>query len=102
MINAAWRKSFAMALSAILFIALVGLAFLLDLQSRSYIYSLVYAVILCGVPVLTFLLVNGTQKDIVLQVARVLVSALVGFYGLLPLGAIFDKMNWPIFHSWGL
>jgi hypothetical protein len=31
-----------------------------------------------------------------------LVSIILGFFLMIPLSMIFDKMNWPLFHSWGL
>jgi hypothetical protein len=31
----------------------------------------------------------------------VVISAIVGFHLLIPLMAVFDAMDWPIFHSWG-
>ena len=32
----------------------------------------------------------------------VVISAIVGFHLLIPLMAVFDAMDWPIFHSWGI
>ena len=40
----------------------------------------------------------GTAKRII----RIAVSAIVGLLALLPVGDLFDRMDWPIFHSWGL
>jgi hypothetical protein len=31
----------------------------------------------------------------------VVISAIVGFHLLIPVMAVFDAMDWPIFHSWG-
>ena len=31
-----------------------------------------------------------------------LASVVLGFFLMFPLGKLFDTMNWPIFHSWGL
>lgn len=31
-----------------------------------------------------------------------LASITVGFLLMLPLAALFNTMNWPLFHSWGL
>jgi hypothetical protein len=32
----------------------------------------------------------------------VVISAIVGFHLLIPLMAVFDAMDSPIFHSWGI
>ena len=32
----------------------------------------------------------------------VIVSAVIGFLLLWPLGAVFAKLGWPLFHPWGL
>jgi hypothetical protein len=32
----------------------------------------------------------------------VLVSIVMGFFLMIPLAMLFDFMNWPLFHSWGL
>jgi len=29
-------------------------------------------------------------------------SIVAGFFLMFPLGMVFDAMNWPLFHSWGL
>lgn len=31
-----------------------------------------------------------------------LASAVIGFLLMFPLAGIFNAMNWPIFHSWGI
>lgn len=31
-----------------------------------------------------------------------LASIVLGFFLMAPLGALFDAMNWSLFHSWGL
>jgi hypothetical protein len=31
-----------------------------------------------------------------------LVSIVFGFLLMIPLAMLFDAMNWPLFHSWGL
>ncbi|MGD1106720.1 MAG: hypothetical protein ABR865_06715 [Terracidiphilus sp.] len=33
---------------------------------------------------------------------HVLVSIVLGFVLMIPLGLLFDAMNWPLFHTWGL
>jgi hypothetical protein len=30
------------------------------------------------------------------------VSVIIGFFLMAPLGMLFDRMNWPLFHTWGL
>jgi hypothetical protein len=39
---------------------------------------------------------------IVKRIIRVAVATVIGLLGLLPVGDLFDRMGWPIFHSWGL
>jgi hypothetical protein len=34
--------------------------------------------------------------------ARLLISIVAGFLLMWPLGALFGRMNWPVFHLWGL
>lgn len=29
-------------------------------------------------------------------------AIILGFFLMAPLGMLFDKMNWPLFHTWGL
>jgi hypothetical protein len=29
-------------------------------------------------------------------------SAMLGFFAMIPLALLFDRMNWPAFQSWGL
>jgi hypothetical protein len=31
-----------------------------------------------------------------------LASIILGFFLMIPLAMLFDAMNWPLFHSWGL
>lgn len=33
---------------------------------------------------------------------RLVLAVAGGFVLMIPLGALFDFMNWPVFHSWGL
>jgi hypothetical protein len=33
---------------------------------------------------------------------EILIAAIVGSLLLWPLAVLFDRMNWPVFHSWGL
>jgi hypothetical protein len=100
--NILWRKLIAGILSVLIFAGLFKLAGLLDLGPKNFVYALSYGVVLLGCPIMMFLLVSGSERRTVLQALRIVLSLLMGFLGLLPLGALFDTMNWPIFHSWGL
>lgn len=97
-----FRKVIATIVSLLVFLGLYRLAGLLDLGPRSFVYGLTYGVVLLGCPIVTYLIVSRATNRMVLQSIRVVVSLLVGFLGLLPLGALFDTMNWPVFHTWGL
>ena len=36
------------------------------------------------------------------KTVRIIVYAICGFFLMFPLGYLFDTMEWPLFHSWGL
>lgn len=42
------------------------------------------------------------MRSIALIVLTGLGSIVLGFFLMLPLGLLFDRMNWPLFHTWGL
>lgn len=42
------------------------------------------------------------MKRIALIVLIGLGSIVLGFFLMMPLGLLFDAMNWPLFHTWGL
>ena len=42
------------------------------------------------------------MKSIVLIMLTGLGSIVLGFLLMVPLGLMFDAMNWPLFHTWGL
>jgi hypothetical protein len=37
-----------------------------------------------------------------LTALRLLGSFVLGFFLMIPLAMLFDFMNWPLFHSWGI
>ena len=41
---------------------------------------------------------NTTMKGVL----RYFLAIVGGLIFLVPLGALFDRMNWPVFHGWGL
>jgi hypothetical protein len=43
--------------------------------------------------------VGGDSVRLALQIVGSIIS---GFLLMIPLGMLFDAMNWPLFHSWGL
>jgi len=36
------------------------------------------------------------------KVTLLVIASVCGFFLMWPLGLLFDKMNWAVFHSWGL
>lgn len=42
------------------------------------------------------------MKSIVVILLTGLGSIVLGFVLMVPLGLLFDAMNWPLFHTWGL
>ena len=45
---------------------------------------------------------NDPNRDLKSGCVQFIVSTACGFLLVFPLGLLFDKMNWPFFHSWGL
>lgn len=47
-------------------------------------------------------MVNTTGQSVAKGVLRYFLAIVGGFLLMFPLGALFDHMNWPVFHGWGL
>lgn len=61
------------------------------------LFVLVYLLVFLAAAV-----VVNASPPILKQIVRIGVSAIPAFIALFPLAALFDRMNWPVFHSWGL
>jgi len=42
------------------------------------------------------------MKNIALIALTCIGSVVLGLFLMVPLGMLFDAMNWPLFHTWGL
>jgi hypothetical protein len=42
------------------------------------------------------------MKSIAVIVLTCTGSIVIGLFLMVPLGVLFDAMNWPVFHTWGL
>lgn len=65
-------------------------------------YSLAAFAVTVATVALAWTLAIGGPVDTAKRITRVAISAVVGLLVLMPVGDLFDRMDWPIFHSWGL
>ena len=86
----------------LLFIGAVSLWAQRFLGDRPFPYSFAVFALSVATVVLAWTVVTGGPVGTAKRVIRIAVSAVVGFLALLPVGDLFDRMDWPIFHSWGL
>jgi hypothetical protein len=93
------RLSFSFFLLFIGAVSLWAQRFLVD---GPFPYSLAVFALSVATVVLAWSLATGGPVGTALRIIRIAVSAIVGLLSLLPVGDLFDRMDWPIFHSWGL
>ena len=74
----------------------------LDLSSQPFIFAFMYFVALVGFPIVAFLIANRSPRPAIFLAVRIVLALLIGIGGIYPLGKLFDAMEWPIFHTWGL
>jgi hypothetical protein len=72
------------------------------LDDLPFPYSFAVFALSVATAVLAWTVVTGGPVGTAKRVIRIAVSAMVGFLALLPVGDLFDRMDWPIFHSLGL
>ena len=93
------RLSFSFLLILISAVTLWMQRFLVD---GPFPYSLAVFALSVATVVLAWTFATGGPVDTAKRIIRIAVSAIVGLLALLPVGDLFNRMDWPIFHSWGL
>jgi len=44
----------------------------------------------------------SVRRELTIHVELAVIALLVGFFLMWPLSSLFDRNNWPVFHTWGL
>jgi len=73
-----------------------------SLATYPFPYSLALFAFSVAAVVLAWALVTGRPVSIIKRIIRITVGAILGFLCLLPIGEFFNRMDWPVFHTWGL
>ena len=82
--------------------SVVSLFFIFDLGQIEFMWAFA---LICAVPavgVLAYQLVAGVCSQKIRFSARRFWSVVLGCLLLEPLGSLFNREGWPIFHTWGL
>src|SRR5690349_18757594 len=80
----------------------LSLWWLLQLRDRPFAFALAWFIAVPGASLIAYQLTAGVRRTLLVRTTRIFGAGILGCLGVIPLGFVFDRAGWPIFHSWGL